>query len=228
MRDPMGPERQAGGGGPPAGLGPLGLRKRERVQKQFEDTRRDGTNAPLPAGNLDRRGADAPGNHPLREPSRPSEVKKRRMSHGVTFAIGDTVGKSCQEVERVTLVIMAILDDLKAARRAAGVTQAQMADHLGLARSTITKFERGERFISLAEAVAWAERCGVKLLVATPVGEAGSEHPLVRQLASCIERLSPDNLASLEALLAAWGKSSRSPTDDQDRQESVNEVRRTG
>jgi len=51
---------------------------------------------------------------------------------------------------------------LRETRRQAGLTQAQMADALGLGQSYISKLERGENFVDVLLYARWCQICGVK------------------------------------------------------------------
>lgn len=48
---------------------------------------------------------------------------------------------------------------LQNARKAAGLTQQEIADRLGIARTTVVAIEKGERRVSPRELIKWAETC---------------------------------------------------------------------
>ena len=52
---------------------------------------------------------------------------------------------------------------LRAMRRERGVTQAQVAEHLGVPQSVISKCERGERQLEAAELIGVCEALGISL-----------------------------------------------------------------
>lgn len=52
---------------------------------------------------------------------------------------------------------------LAKAREAAGLTQAQLADDLGLSKGHVSMAERGQRSPRLEVLMAWAARCGLTL-----------------------------------------------------------------
>ena len=51
---------------------------------------------------------------------------------------------------------------LRSIRMAAGFTQAQLADVLGIGQSYISKVERGANFVDVLLFVKWCEACGVR------------------------------------------------------------------
>lgn len=55
----------------------------------------------------------------------------------------------------------ALLTLLKDARREAGMTQRELAEHLGKTQAHIWKVETGERRIDPVECAAWAQACGL-------------------------------------------------------------------
>ncbi len=56
----------------------------------------------------------------------------------------------------------ALRDALMAARMAAGLTQVQMAERLGVGQSYVSKIERGESYVDLMTFVDWCAACGLK------------------------------------------------------------------
>lgn len=55
------------------------------------------------------------------------------------------------------------LRQLRTARKAAGLTQEQVADHLGQTQSFVSKCERGERRIDIVELRAFCQALGISL-----------------------------------------------------------------
>ena len=55
---------------------------------------------------------------------------------------------------------------LRAIRTQSGLTQAQLADVLGLGQSYVSKVERGENFVDVLLFSKWCEACGVQAGVA--------------------------------------------------------------
>lgn len=51
---------------------------------------------------------------------------------------------------------------MRSLRVTAGLTQAQMADALGVGQSYVSKLERGENFVDVLLFVRWCSVCGVK------------------------------------------------------------------
>jgi transcriptional regulator with XRE-family HTH domain len=49
-----------------------------------------------------------------------------------------------------------------AARVAAGLTQVQMAERLGVGQSYVSKIERGESYVDTMTFVDWCVACGLK------------------------------------------------------------------
>ncbi|MBJ9964514.1 helix-turn-helix domain-containing protein [Burkholderia seminalis] len=49
---------------------------------------------------------------------------------------------------------------LKTLRKAAGLTQAQLAERLGLDQSYLSKIERGERYVDVLFYIDWCQACG--------------------------------------------------------------------
>jgi predicted transcriptional regulator len=58
-----------------------------------------------------------------------------------------------------------IADDLRAEREALGLTQADLADWIGLARSSVTNFETGRQDMPLSKVTAYADAVGCDLKV---------------------------------------------------------------
>ena len=48
------------------------------------------------------------------------------------------------------------------ARKAAGLTQTQMAERLGVGQSYVSKIERGESYVDVFTFVDWCAACGLK------------------------------------------------------------------
>ena len=55
--------------------------------------------------------------------------------------------------------VRVLLRDL---RKKAGLTQAQMADALGVGQSYVSKLERGENFVDVLLYAQWCQACGIK------------------------------------------------------------------
>ena len=51
---------------------------------------------------------------------------------------------------------------MMAARRAAGLTQIQMAELLAVGQSYVSKIERGESYVDILTYVDWCLACGMK------------------------------------------------------------------
>jgi len=51
---------------------------------------------------------------------------------------------------------------LRSVRVEAGLTQAQMAEVLGVGQSYVSKLERGENFVDVLLYVRWCQACGIK------------------------------------------------------------------
>lgn len=51
---------------------------------------------------------------------------------------------------------------LREVRSNAGLTQAQMAEALGVGQSYVSKLERGENFVDVLLYARWCETCGIK------------------------------------------------------------------
>ena len=51
---------------------------------------------------------------------------------------------------------------LVALRRAAGLSQVQLAERLGVGQSYVSKIERGEAYVDVLVFVDWCQACGVK------------------------------------------------------------------
>ena len=49
-----------------------------------------------------------------------------------------------------------------ALRKAAGLSQVQLAERLGVGQSYISKIERGEAYVDVLVFVDWCQACGVK------------------------------------------------------------------
>ena len=56
-----------------------------------------------------------------------------------------------------------LLTCLKEARESAGLTQAELAERLGLSQSQVSKCERGERRVDVIELREWCGAMGVRL-----------------------------------------------------------------
>jgi len=53
--------------------------------------------------------------------------------------------------------------DLREARQAAGLTQAEVADHLGISRPTYIKMEKRPEEVTISDAITLADLFGVKV-----------------------------------------------------------------
>lgn len=109
-------------------------------------------------------------------------------------------------------------DTLRELRRAAGLTQAELAKLLGLDRTTITRAERGERRVDMALLTRWAEVCGSTVDLAHSTSAAGLDEvlatqlealttddvALVRSIVTLLPTLSDDNRRTLASLVRAW------------------------
>lgn len=51
---------------------------------------------------------------------------------------------------------------LREVRAKAGLTQAQMAEALGVGQSYISRLERGENFVDVLLYARWCQECGIK------------------------------------------------------------------
>ncbi|MCK6525300.1 helix-turn-helix domain-containing protein [Myxococcota bacterium] len=94
--------------------------------------------------------------------------------------------------------------DLAAARIAAGYTQRQLAERLGTTTATVSRWETGERAISLAAAQEWARCCGGDLLLNLPNGVAEHVDPLERDLVELLPVLDAERRSDLAVLVAHW------------------------
>jgi len=56
----------------------------------------------------------------------------------------------------------ALRNHMRSLRVAAGLTQAQMAEALGVGQSYVSKLERGENFVDVLLFSRWCAVCGVK------------------------------------------------------------------
>ena len=94
---------------------------------------------------------------------------------------------------------------IREARKLAGLSQAQVANILGIHRPSVTEIEAGNRRVSAEELARMAELFDVS--VAWLVGEASesieSDDPRVELAARELNRLKPDDLDRLLKLLAA-------------------------
>ncbi|WP_290877561.1 helix-turn-helix transcriptional regulator [Aquabacterium sp.] len=57
---------------------------------------------------------------------------------------------------------VALRNHLKAMREAAGMTQNQLADALGVTQSFVSKIERGERYVDVLFYMDWCRSCAVE------------------------------------------------------------------
>lgn len=89
---------------------------------------------------------------------------------------------------------------LKAWRIQANLTQADLADRLGVDRTTITRAERGERRIDLDLLQAWCRACGMNLS-ATPQERVDE---LLLLAIDVIPRLADAERVVLRTLLEHW------------------------
>jgi transcriptional regulator with XRE-family HTH domain len=55
----------------------------------------------------------------------------------------------------------ALRGELVALRKAAGLSQVQLAERLGVGQSYISKIERGEAYVDVLAFVDWCQACGV-------------------------------------------------------------------
>ncbi len=85
---------------------------------------------------------------------------------------------------------------LKAARKAAGLNQKEMAARMEVSQATISLIEHGTRDTTVANATLWAEICN-KALVLESLEQSGPE----QRLASLIRAGAVDDVAIVDALL---------------------------
>jgi transcriptional regulator with XRE-family HTH domain len=107
---------------------------------------------------------------------------------------------------------------LSALRRAAGLSQEQLALLIEVDRSNLSRMERGRRGIDIQTAERWVNACKARIAILTPehddlvkiVGNLGpDELSIVRRLASVLPVLHPVRRADLVIQLDAWERSSR-------------------
>ncbi|MED5024793.1 helix-turn-helix transcriptional regulator [Pseudomonas aeruginosa] len=100
---------------------------------------------------------------------------------------------------------MAIASRLKEARKAAGVSQGQVAKLLQMHRPTISEIEAGNRRVSAEELVKFSETYDVT--VSWLLGEAAEQldmdDPRLQLAARELSKLKPDDLDRLLRLLAS-------------------------
>lgn len=87
-------------------------------------------------------------------------------------------------------------------RHNAGLTQAQLAERIGVSETTIAAYEQGRRGkLDTLQAIATELRVQVEVLLGT--GPAASERPEVAQLLHIARGLEPDAVRELSRL-ARW------------------------
>lgn len=97
-----------------------------------------------------------------------------------------------------TAIHMPTNTDLRELRIAAGLTQSQLADRLGLKQNTVSQYEKGNRKVDADTLAAWVEACGARLEIIPagqdPIGRVPTEimpeiRPLLEAYASAPARV---------------------------------------
>jgi transcriptional regulator with XRE-family HTH domain len=100
---------------------------------------------------------------------------------------------------------------LREARIAAGLTQRQIGEIVGLSPSAITMIERGDRDTGVSTVEQWASACGMNLCLngvqddrIAVDGLTTEQKRIVGDLVALLPTLPDAHLASLTALMSAW------------------------
>jgi len=92
--------------------------------------------------------------------------------------------------------------ELRRMRKAAGLTQPQLAEKLGKSQNFVTMIETGKRSARPAIVEAWARACGFSVLVEfVPEGVDGD---MARTLARSISEMSDEQKRVLAAMIEAF------------------------
>ena len=103
---------------------------------------------------------------------------------------------------------------IRAARFSRGLTQSDLAAHLGITRATLASYEIGRRKISAETLIQIAHLCGKPLLFFDPLAPQGNatrptademqdEQPALQALIQAL-KLRPDALPLVMEFLEAW------------------------
>lgn len=106
---------------------------------------------------------------------------------------------------------MGIREQLVQARKAAGLSQEELAKRARWDRAQVSKFESGDRGASVDKIDAWLEACGVDLVVVASALQGDQVHglgveqrDLLRRLAALLPRLTEDRADTILGLVERW------------------------
>lgn len=103
-----------------------------------------------------------------------------------------------------------LLDQLRAVRKQAGLSQAELAQRLDVTSTAISRWEVGARSIDLIVAERWFAACGAQLTLGgdvAPIVSAGLDEQqlmIVMRILRVLPRLHPMHREDLIALLDRW------------------------
>ena len=102
-------------------------------------------------------------------------------------------------------------ENFRALRLQANLRQDDLAAAMGIARTAISKVERGNRDLTVEEAARWAEICGASLEIVVPTHPQNGRHTisqdrldLLSELSALIPALPDAHVETLKLLLAGW------------------------
>jgi len=103
-----------------------------------------------------------------------------------------------------------LASQLKRLRLDAGLTQAQLAEHVGLSYTAISKIETGARVTTTPVLFKWLDACGVALTISSTSGtgqtrldQDESDSDIVRLLATALPHLGDSQKEMLRVQMAS-------------------------
>jgi transcriptional regulator with XRE-family HTH domain len=96
---------------------------------------------------------------------------------------------------------MSVHLQLRQARKAAGLKQAELASALGITQAAISLIESGGRDTTLTMACHWAAICKVRLCVEDGTPNDEQKHPLMAKIQALIDTNYPPDIELITAMV---------------------------
>lgn len=119
---------------------------------------------------------------------------------------------------------MSLAENLRSARKQAGLTQADLSTKIGLTQGAISHIENGTHGISSEALEKWSEACNFEIALIGPAHEESlrllsalspPQLSLVVRLLRLLPRLEVAHHITLEGIVETWGRVASSAVDDE-------------